>query len=93
MRIRVILEARGWDGRLHLIQELPGRYAVEKRDLNGAKLKPNAITGSFPSIDFIIENAEVIYLQLTAMIEANKASSLANTHNHEITTAHACQIH
>jgi hypothetical protein len=85
LKIRVILQARHWSHRLHVIQQLPGRYAVELRGLDGAKLKPPAIMGPLPSIDFIVERAELLHTGLVALREANAVPAAATVSSENLT--------
>lgn len=67
MKLRLILEDRAWEYSLRVRQQVPGKYYVELCSLNGARLAPAVFTGSFRSLDLIIDAAPALYLQLDAM--------------------------
>lgn len=91
MKIVLLLTSRGWKYKLRASRVAPGSYYVCLRSLDGAALNPSAITGSFPSLDAIIENAEPIYRQLSAMREANSAA-VASLPPRETTLNHSAEF-
>lgn len=91
LRLRVIIESRGWEYRLHVREQEPCKYFISLRGLDGAKLKPPTAIGSFRSLDLIRENAHAFYLQLVAMREANK-TAVASSSLHETTLNHSSEF-
>lgn len=64
MKIRLIIEHRGWPHRLHVSEQQPGRYYVTLRALDGARLEHPVACGPFRSLDLICDQAVALHLQL-----------------------------
>ena len=91
MKIVLLLTDRSWEYKLRATRCEPGKFFVSLRGLDGEALTPTAITGSFPSLDLIVEHAATIYLQLVAMREANAAAGAQCANAHEVTINHSAE--
>ena len=72
MKIRLIIQDRTWEYQLRAKRQQPGCYYVELCDLAGGSLKPAVFTGSFATLDQIVEEAPGIMLQLVGMRESGR---------------------
>jgi hypothetical protein len=69
MKIRLIISDHSWEYRLHAAEQMPGRYYVTLRSLNGAKLMHAPVVGPFESLDAIRHQGEALYLKLVAKFQ------------------------
>ena len=74
MKLRLIIEGKGWSYRLHAQQQQPGRYYVTLRTNDGTRLNPAPALGPFASLDLIANSASDLYRALVAMHERAPAT-------------------